>query len=161
VRITRPAFERLCLARDRLCEPSETAPSISDLAADLSVSPFHFIRQFHAVFGATPHQLRIQARLDLARHLLALGHASVTEVCMEVGFSSLGSFSSLFSRRVGVSPATYRRTARAMVKVPGTLPAALIPGCLSLMGRLPRSGPVTLAVLSDTCGNLIQLYQHG
>jgi hypothetical protein len=53
---------------------------------------------------------------------------------MEVGFSSLGSFSSLFSRRVGVPPTLYRRQARASIRVPGTLPELLFPGCLSLMG---------------------------
>jgi AraC-like DNA-binding protein len=49
-----------------------------------------------ALFGVTPHQFRIQTRLDAAKHLLATGHYSVTDVCMEVGFSSLGSFSALF-----------------------------------------------------------------
>jgi hypothetical protein len=63
----------------------------------------------------------------------------VTDVCMEVGFSSLGSFSTLFTQRVGEAPSAYRRRVRAMVQVPGTVPAALIPGCLSLMGRLPPS----------------------
>jgi AraC-like DNA-binding protein len=68
-----------------------------------------------------------------------MGHHSVTDVCMEVGFSSLGSFSALFSRRVGEAPSAYRRRVRAMVQVPGTLPADLTPGCLSLMGRLSPS----------------------
>jgi len=68
------------------------------------MSPFHFIRQFEAVFGATPHQFRIQTRLDRAKQLLALSDYSVTDVCLEVGFSSLGSFSDLFARRVGAPP---------------------------------------------------------
>ncbi|WP_437984397.1 helix-turn-helix transcriptional regulator [Sorangium sp. So ce117] len=50
----------------------------------------------------TPHQYRIRRRLDLAKQLLAAGHHSVTDVCMEVGFSSLGSFSALFAQRIGV-----------------------------------------------------------
>jgi AraC-like DNA-binding protein len=103
------------------------------------MSPFHFIRQFEAVFGVTPHQFRIQARLDLAKRLLALSDYSVTDVCMEVGFSSLGSFSTLFTDRVGEAPSAYRRRVRAMVQVPGTVPVVLIPGCLALMGRLPPS----------------------
>jgi AraC-like DNA-binding protein len=105
----------------------------------VQVSPYHFIRQFEAVFGVTPHQFRIQERLEAARHLLALGRHSVTDVCMEVGFSSLGSFSTLFTRRVGEAPSAYRRRVRVFVQVPGALPAILTPGCFSLMGQLPAS----------------------
>lgn len=132
-------FRRLCDARDRLRDVGETAPSIEQLARELRISPFHFIRQFEAVFGVTPHQYRIQARIDLARHLLAAGHLSVTDVCMEVGFSSLGSFSLLFARRVGEPPSSFRRRTRAMVQVPGMPAAELTPGCLTLMAHLPVS----------------------
>lgn len=132
-------FRRLCRARDLLRELREPSPSIVDLAREVQISPFHFIRLFEAVFGVTPHQYRIQARLDTAKQLLAIGHHSVTDVCMEVGFSSLASFSALFTRRVGEAPSVYRRRMRAMVPLPGTLPADLTPGCLSLMGRLPSS----------------------
>jgi AraC-like DNA-binding protein len=131
-------FARLCRARDLLRELRDPSPSIADLAREVQISPFHFIRQFEAVFGVTPHQFRIQARLDVAKHLLATGHHSVTDVCMEVGFSSLGSFSALFTRRIGEAPSAYRRRVRAMVQVPGVVPAELTPGCLPLMGRLPR-----------------------
>jgi AraC-like DNA-binding protein len=109
------------------------------LAREVQISRFHFIRQFEAVFGVTPHQFRIQSRVDLAKHLLAMGQHSVTDVCMEVGFSSLGSFSALFTRRVGQTPSAYRRRVRAMVQVPGTHLADLTPGCLSLMSRLSAS----------------------
>lgn len=132
-------FRRLCRARDLLREFGEGSPSIDAVARDLRISPFHFIRQFEALFGVTPHQFRIQARVELAKELLALGQHSVTAVCMEVGFSSLGSFSALFSRRVGEAPSTYRRRVRAMVQVPGTLPRDLTPGCLSLMSHLPAA----------------------
>ncbi len=132
-------FRRLCRARDLLRDPLEPSPSIADLAREVQISPFHFIRQFEAVFGVTPHQFRIQARLDAAKRLLAMGQHSVTDVCMEVGFSSLGSFSSLFTARIGETPSAYRRRVRAMVHVPGTVPPALTPGCLLLMGRVPAS----------------------
>src|SRR5690349_165444 len=89
-------FRRLCLARDMLLEPSEAPRPIADIAGDRGMSPSHLLRQFEAVFGITPHQFRIESRLDLARRLLATGEYSVTDVCMEVGFSSLGSFSTLF-----------------------------------------------------------------
>lgn len=132
-------FRRLCLARELLREQREPSRSIAEIAREVQVSPFHFIRQFEAVFGVTPHQFRIQTRLDTAKHLLAGGHYSVTDVCMELGFSSLGSFSALFARKVGESPTAYRRRVRAFVQVPGTIPAELTPGCLTLMCRLPAS----------------------
>jgi AraC-like DNA-binding protein len=132
-------FRRLCRARDMLREVREPSPSIVDLAREVRISPFHFIRQFEAVFGMTPHQFRIQARLDRARHLLAMGEHSVTDVCMEVGFSSLGSFSTLFARRLGETPSAYQHRIRTSAQVPGTLPPAMTPGCLSLMSQLPTA----------------------
>src|SRR5438132_788825 len=74
------SFRRLCRARDLLSELGESRSSIADLAREVELSPFHFIRQFEAVFGLTPHQFRIRARLDLAKQLLAAGQHSVTEV---------------------------------------------------------------------------------
>lgn len=133
------SFRRLCQAREMLTEMEEETPSIAEVARSAGISPYHFIRQFESVFGLTPHQFRIRSRLERAKFLLAKGHHSVTEVCMEVGFSSLGSFSDLFARRVGIAPSAYQRRARIMVRVPGELPPALFPGCLSLMGRLPST----------------------
>jgi AraC-like DNA-binding protein len=136
--LSQEGFRRLCRARELLREPSEPPLSIADVARDVGISPFHFIRQFEAVFGVTPHQFRIQARLDAAKHLLAAGRHSVTDTCMEVGFSSLGSFSALFARRVGEVPSAYRRRVQSMSQASGTLPVELTPGCLTLMGQLPR-----------------------
>jgi AraC-like DNA-binding protein len=130
-------FRRLVRARDILQEVHDRHVSIDAVAREVEISPFHFIRLFEAVFGQTPHQFRIQARLDRAKRLLASGQHSVTDVCMEIGFSSLGSFSDLFTRRVGATPSAYRRRVRSMVQVPGTLPRDLIPGCLSLMCHVP------------------------
>ena len=136
--LTHESFRRLCRARDLLRELREPSPSIEELARSVQISPFHFIRQFEAVFGLTPHQFRIQSRMELAKHLLAMGQHSVTDVCMEVGFSSLGSFSALFTRRVGETPSAYRRRVRTIVQVPSRF-TDLTPGCLSLMSRLPAS----------------------
>jgi AraC-like DNA-binding protein len=132
------ALRNLCRARDLLSEVHEPKLSIEDVAREVAISPFHFIRQFEAVFGVTPHQYRIRRRLERAKHLLVAGQHSVTDVCMEIGFSSLGSFSALFAQRVGMPPSAYRRRLRAMVQVPGKLLWELAPGCFTLMGRLPR-----------------------
>jgi len=131
-------FRRLCHARDLLRDAREPVPTIEQLAREVRISPFHFIRQFEAVFGVTPHQFRIASRIELAKALLAGGEYSVTDICMEVGFSSVGSFSTLFAQRVGESPTAYRRRIRTLVSVPGRV-SPLTPGCLSLMGMLPRA----------------------
>ena len=131
---TNETLVRLCRARDVLCEVHDRTLTLDEVAREAAMSPFHFIRRFSAVFGDTPHQVRIKARLERARLMLASGERSVTEICMEVGFSSHGSFSTLFTRRVGVSPSEYRRRARSTVAVPGIAPTHLFPGCLSLMG---------------------------
>ncbi len=116
-----------------LREVHDRSLSIREVAREAAMSPFHFIRRFESVFGATPHQFRIQSRLERAKHLLALSDYSVTDVCMEVGFSSLGSFSALFARRFGTPPSAYRRQVRSLIAVPGELPTELVPGCLSRM----------------------------
>jgi AraC-like DNA-binding protein len=128
------AFERLCLARDLLREDRDQPLSIRAVAKAAGMSPFHFIRRFQALFGETPHQVRIRSRLDRAKQLLAVSDRSVTEVCLDVGFTSLGSFSDLFARRVGAPPSTYRRQVRSIMPAPGVLPDALMPACLTLMG---------------------------
>jgi AraC-like DNA-binding protein len=122
-------FRRLVAVRDQL---ASTDVALADLAAGLGLSPSRLIRIFTAVFGTTPHQLRTRARLDRARDQLARG-AHVTDVCMDVGFSSLGSFSALFTRWTGTPPSRYRR----VIQVPALPP--LVPGCLGLLAALPRN----------------------
>ena len=137
--LTPVALGRLCRARDLLLEQRERPLRLTEIAREVDISPFHLIRLFEAVFGLTPHQFRIASRLELARHLLAAGQHSVTEVCMEVGFSSVGSFSSLFARRLGETPSGYQRRVRSSVQVPNRGLVELMPGCLSLMSMLPAS----------------------
>jgi AraC-like DNA-binding protein len=132
-------FARLCRARGRLEDIAGPCWRIDRIAREAGISRFHFIRRFEAVFGLTPHQYRVDARLRRARLLLASGNYSVTETCLEVGFESVGSFSFLFAKRVGLSPSEYRRTVRASITVPGTLSPIHFPGCLSLMAGLPAT----------------------
>ena len=128
---------RLGRARDRLCQALDQKLTLERVAREAALSPGQFIRAFKAVFGETPHQVRIDARLDLAKRLLITDSAPVTEVCVAAGFASLGTFSHVFARRVGVSPSAFRRDARTLVQVPGSLPPKLYPGCLTLMWHLP------------------------
>jgi AraC-like DNA-binding protein len=132
--LDRNLLGRLCAARDLLRAETDRLVSVREVAREAGMSPFHFIRIFKAVFGATPYQYQLRGRLERAKVLLATSDAAVTDICLEVGFSSLGSFSASFHRRVGVPPSAYRKRVRPLVRVPGDLPQSLIPGCFSLMG---------------------------
>lgn len=130
-------FSLMCRARDRLCDvPTEM--KLDEIAREAGISHFHFIRRFRATFGVTPHQYRIGSRLKSAKLHLANG-LSVTETCMVVGFESVGSFSCLFTKHVGMSPAEFGRNARMTIAVPGTPSPVYFPGCLSLMASLPAA----------------------
>jgi AraC-like DNA-binding protein len=129
-------LQGLVLARDVLSQTHEPALSIREVARAAELSPFHFIRLFEAVFGRTPHDYRIHARLEEAKRLLARGD-SVTEACFAVGASSLGSFSAAFTRRVGQTPSAFRRRVRADAVVPGQPPPVMTAGCLNLMAFVP------------------------
>jgi AraC-like DNA-binding protein len=126
-------FQKLCDARDRLRSTEEPAPTVREIAGSLSMSEFRFIRAFTALFGETPHQLRTKSRLDRAKVQLALRDESVTEVSLDAGFSSLGSFSDLFSRRVGLAPSSFRTKVRSRMTSRHELPKDMTTDCLALM----------------------------
>jgi AraC-like DNA-binding protein len=135
--VHRTALIRIGRARDLLCQALDEKVTIAQAAREAGLSRAQFIRTFKAVFGETPHQVRIDARLELAKRLLITDAAPVTEICAAAGFASLGTFSHVFARRIGFSPSAFRRHARTLVQVPGTLPPKLYPGCLTLMWYLP------------------------
>jgi AraC-like DNA-binding protein len=93
------------------------------------LSRFHFLRAFRSAFDKTPHAYATHLRLERAKELLAAGEQAVTEICFEVGFSSLGSFSSLFSSKVGESPSAYRRRLNRIFQVPDWLVDPTVPLC--------------------------------
>jgi AraC-like DNA-binding protein len=102
------------------------------------MSPYHFTRLFKAVFGETPKQCQLNARLEKAKQVLLATDTSITDICIEAGFSSLGTFSYVFARRVGMTPTSYRRKFRPMMNFTAEVPSQLIPGCFSLMAHPPR-----------------------
>jgi AraC-like DNA-binding protein len=101
-------YRRLHLAHDYLVASSNQSITLDDLAAIACMSPNHLLRTFKQVFGQTPHQYLISERLRQARHLLVMTNKTVTEICIEIGFDSLGSFSWLFRQRFGMSPQAFR-----------------------------------------------------
>lgn len=95
---------------------------VAAIARAALMSPGHFSRQFRAAYGETPHSYLMTRRIERAKALLRHGDLSVTEVCMAVGCTSLGSFSARFTELAGETPTAYRnRDHRALADVPGCI----------------------------------------
>lgn len=122
-------FRRLCRARDLLGTEYQSKLSLEQAAREACLSPFHFHRLFTSAFGATPHEFITQRRFALARRLLAAGQMSVTEVCFEVGYSSLGSFSQKFHALAGRSPSEYQREIRKVFGFRTPWHIVFLPAC--------------------------------
>jgi AraC-like DNA-binding protein len=95
-------------ARDLMDREYANPLDVPTLAKAALMSPAHFSRQFRAAYGETPYSYLMTRRIERAKALLRRGDLTVTEVCMAVGCTSLGSFSSRFTELVGVSPTAYR-----------------------------------------------------
>lgn len=105
-------YRRLHRAKDYIAALFDRPLTLDEMAQVACMSPNHFLRTFKQAFAQTPHQFVTQLRLERAKRLLRKTGDSVTNICATVGFESLGSFSWLFARRVGLSPEAYRRRKR-------------------------------------------------
>ena len=97
-------LQALCRARARLRSGTDGPLRIGRLAAESGLSRHHFIRRFKAVFGETPHQVRVRSRLEQAKELLLCSDAPITEISLRLGFSSLGTFSARSPGKSGCLP---------------------------------------------------------
>jgi AraC family transcriptional regulator len=107
------AVETALWLDDHATEPLD----LDTIAARTELSPFHFLRVFAAVIGATPHQYLVRARLRRAAQLLADPERSITEIAYDVGFADVSNFVRTFHRAAGVSPRGFRRAARGDRKI--------------------------------------------
>src|ERR671921_1263154 len=126
-------YRSLTQAREFMRHAYRRSVSLPEVAAQANLSPYHFLRIHKRAYGETPHEFLTRLRIERAKTLLARGSHNVTEACFEVGFSSLGSFSTLFAHRVGLSPSEYRRYARSRISVPDTVRPLFIPSCFLAM----------------------------
>ncbi|MBM7169786.1 helix-turn-helix transcriptional regulator [Streptomyces sp. G44] len=124
-----PDLVRLRRARDRMDRDYAQPLDVPALARDALMSAGHFSRSFRAAFGETPYSYLMTRRVERAMALLRRGDLSVTEVCMEVGCTSLGSFSSRFTELVGESPSAYRARDHG--------PGSAFPACLAKIHTRP------------------------
>ena len=124
-----PALRR---ARDLIDREYAEPLDLDAMAGEAGYSRFHFARAFTTAYGETPRTYLTRRRIERAKALLRTANLSVTEICFQVGFASLGSFSARFRELVGRSPSEYREDAVARTGVPP------IPGCVVLMWTRPH-----------------------
>lgn len=105
-------YRRLYLARDTILALHDQPLTLETIARAACLSPNHLMRTFKSAFGQTPYQFLTDERLRQAARLLATTEIPITDICMQVGYESLGSFSWLFRRRFGLSPTDYRMQKR-------------------------------------------------
>jgi AraC-like DNA-binding protein len=122
---------RLLRARDAMDRSYAQALDVTLLARIAHVSEAHFIRSFRATFGETPHRYLQRRRVERAMFLLRQTDRSVTDVCSDVGFTSLGTFSRTFRAIVGASPSAYRSRSEGEVRA--------VPNCFVMAYTRPSS----------------------
>ncbi len=118
---------RMLRARDAMDRSYAEPLDVAAVARIAHVSEAHFIRTFKATFGETPHRYLQRRRVERAMFLLRSTDRSVTDVCLAVGFSSLGTFSRVFAGIVGEPPSAYRRRG----------PLAPVPSCFGMRWLRP------------------------
>jgi AraC-like DNA-binding protein len=123
-------LRRLCRARDRMDREYAQPLDVPAVARTALMSTAHFSRRFREVYSETPYSYLMTRRIERAKALLRRGDLSVTEVCFEVGCSSLGSFSTRFTELVGESPSLYRARNHDDLRV--------VPACQTMVLTRPR-----------------------
>ena len=120
-------------SRDAIDRAYANPLDIASLAEVAHVSEAHYIRTFRATFGETPHRYLQRRRVERAMELLRESERPVTEICLDVGFNSLGTFSRTFSEIVGESPSAYR------ARFSGAGKALLVPACFAMAWTRPAA----------------------
>jgi AraC-like DNA-binding protein len=108
--------------RDRIDRDHAQPLDVEALARGVHMSAGHLSRQFKLAYGESPYSYLMTRRIERAMALLRRGDLSVTEVCFEVGSSSLGTFTTRFTELVGMPPGAYRRKAAEEANVPSGIP---------------------------------------
>jgi AraC-like DNA-binding protein len=127
-------LQRLGRAREFIDHCYDHPLSLEQISEKACFSRYHFLRLFRQAFNKTPHQYLIERRIEKAKELLSSKDLRVTDICFEVGFQSLGSFSSLFHKCVGHAPVIYREKAREK-----EMAKRRVPGCFLVMYKLEAS----------------------
>jgi len=106
-----PQIESLHLARAYVDNYYDQPITLKHISSAAGFSPYHFIRLFRQTYRQTPYQYVMQRRIERAKELLRSSDLPISVICYQVGFESLGSFSTLFRRVTGLPPSAYRSRA--------------------------------------------------
>ena len=136
---------RLLRARDAMDRAYAEPLDVRAVAAVAHISEAHFIRSFRSVFGETPHRYLQRRRVERSMFLLRETERSVTDICLDVGFTSLGTFSRTFRGIVGETPSVYRRGNGPIVA----------PNCVQMANTRPREAAIDAARTSSSFGEAL------
>jgi AraC-like DNA-binding protein len=127
-----PPARHLLRAKDLADARYFDALTVDDMASAAGLSRAHFSREFRRAFGESPHSYLLTRRMERAAALLRTTDHSVAEVCMDVGLTSVGSFTTSFKRTYGMSPTAYRAA------FPPAAHLARIPACMTRIHGRPQ-----------------------
>lgn len=121
-------YQRIVAAKVFIDENYHESINLNEISRKAFLSPFHFHRLFSRVYKKTPHQYLTSKRIEKAKNLLS-ENKQVTDVCNDVGFESVGSFSVLFKKEIGFAPTFYRNMAWLKKQQAKEQPKRFIPHC--------------------------------
>lgn len=134
-------YKKIVTAKVYIDENFYKPIDLDQLSREACLSRFHFHRLFTRIYRKTPHQYLTQRRLERARVWLADKDLSVSEICNDVGFESLGSFSVLFKKEIGYAPQYYRNQAWKKKQEALRQPRSFIPHCFIETCTTPPESP--------------------
>jgi len=126
--LTNDTYQRIVTAKIYIDENFHESLDLEEISQQAFFSRFHFHRLFTKIYRRTPHQYLTRKRIERAKDMLAENKA-VTDVCNEVGFESVGSFSVLFKKEIGFAPQYYRNMAWLKKQKQREQPKSAIPHC--------------------------------
>ncbi len=127
--IAADVYKKIVDAKVFIDEHFDSPIDLVAIAGEACLSRYHFHRLFRRVYKRTPHQYLTRKRIDQARQILTVDDCTVNEVCAQVGFESVGSFSLLFKKAIGVAPGEYRAALKLRRAEAEEQPRRVIPFC--------------------------------
>ena len=127
-------YRRIVQAKMFIDEHYSEQLDLDNIADEAFFSKFHFLRLFKNAYGRTPHQYLTFVRIQKAKELLKNKNSSASQVCFDVGFESITSFTSLFKRRTGITPSSYQKTQLHLLNEAQAEPLKFVPHCFATAG---------------------------
>ncbi len=131
-------YRRIVQAKMFIDEHFREKINLDEIAEEASFSRFHFIRLFRAAYGSTPHQYLVSLRMNEAEKLMANPTLRIQDICFEIGFESVGTFTTQFTKVFGKTPKTRQNEILERKRLAMEEPLKTIPNCF-VEKQFPRS----------------------